>query len=75
MTEWRTIDSAPKDGTEILAFARTHEGSEMYQVVYWDDAGSADYAWKVTDGPSYYRAIFIYWQPLPPPPSIPDKEG
>lgn len=47
----------------------------MYQVVYWDDAGSADYAWKVTDGPSYYRAIFIYWQPLPPPPSIPDKEG
>jgi len=46
MTVWKTIDSAPKDGTRILTFGRGHGNhigshhindptSPMYSVAYW----------------------------------------
>ena len=57
-TQWRPIETAPKDGTHILAF---HNGSIW--TVWWSDTqmwhDSNDYDYRPT-----------HWMPLPKPPSV-----
>lgn len=43
---WRTIASAPKDGTPVLVFYPTKYGMERYSVRYWS---SGDWG-KITEG-------------------------
>lgn len=62
--EWQPIETAPRDGTPILAW----NGGVF--VVYWEsDPGS----WWVYDPPCDERAVWnvkqpTHWMPLPPPP-------
>ena len=69
MSEWRDIESAPKDGTAILASGLDHgKGpSRHYSVVEWMDFGceSGWYPDKDAD-PHIY---LTHWMPLPAPPS------
>lgn len=59
MSEWRTIDSAPTDGTEILVFC--DDGFvRHYKVVF----SSMTNHWS--DGIDVYEPS--HWMPLPPPP-------
>lgn len=74
MSEWKTIESAPKDGTIILLYENNKDGMElgccgvgvgfwMYQdpwkgEEYWADAYSMD---LLMDNPTH-------WMPLPQPP-------
>jgi len=71
---WRTIDSAPRDGTPILITRPTaYMVEEGWHVVRWDED---DGGWVCHDGkfdtplrgpePSH-------WQPLPEPPVSPEK--
>lgn len=55
---WQPIETAPKDGTDVLAL---HEG-RTYQARWQDDAFwfSAS-AWK--------SLAPTHWMPLPPPPA------
>lgn len=56
---WRPIETAPKDGTEVL----TYRKAGLRAVALWD----VDYGhWLVPDG-AYLRDV-THWQPLPPPP-------
>lgn len=59
---WRPIETAPKDGREILA---TQQG--IRYIVRWD----ADFGcWLLDDGCSVlHDDATIYWQPLPSPPA------
>lgn len=62
--QWMPIESAPKDGTRILAYEKRLDGDHQYSpydVVFWDE----------TD---WYAPCHIYttypthWMPLPEPP-------
>jgi len=76
---WRTIDSAPRDGTHILMHGEQnyHEGVRFGGAVtvsgYWD---AIDEAWCSTGstwtGPFYAPT---HWQPLPPPPTRQPKRS
>ena len=63
MTDWQPIETAPKDGTPILAYCQFTEDScdiDNYWISEWDD----------------YHGVFTpysgatHWQPLPDPPVI-----
>lgn len=68
---WREMDSAPKDGTSILA---AHNQAAI--VVYWQEDNTIDGrpGWADgegdLDGLFYTYPVFV-WQPLPPLPSAP----
>lgn len=69
---WRTMDSAPKDGTEILAivpvtrsFGDSDATPEFDQrIVWWEARGQ----W--TDDRDLGPVAFTHWQPLPLPPEM-----
>ena len=64
--EWQPIETAPKDGTEILAFA-TFERRDFIAVAQWADADPefpntvAGWFWDYAIRPTH-------WMPLPEPP-------
>jgi hypothetical protein len=75
MSEWRTIDSAPKDGTEVLGWI-VYDGRLAYSpdpfqrasIMYWD-AGCFNPGWERE--PGWHKEWIgepTHWQPLPPPP-------
>lgn len=64
---WRTIDSAPKDGdTEILL---RNEETGICIVAFWNtEPDNEDYRWETLDGPAYHKDWAAHWMPLPDPP-------
>ena len=76
MSKWRTIDSAPTDGTPILAFARNAEyASDTYfGVAEWAEAqpalsSVAGWFWPFAIRPTHWMPI-----PAPPDPVMEKKE-
>jgi hypothetical protein len=80
--EWRTIESAPRNGTHvILAF-----GSDGVMEGWWEDADPGAYPWKFVDRGCFTKSPFTageylngarevrggptHWQPLPAPPTL-----
>lgn len=59
MDKWQPIDTAPKDGTEILTYAYTN-----MRVALWDDY-TRDWRCNVH---SFVQINPSHWMPLPPPP-------
>lgn len=57
MSNWQPIETAPKDGTEILA-----GDYDAMEIVNWDEVEGI---WKDRNGDYFWPA---YWQPLPEPP-------
>ena len=66
MTGWMPIETAPKDGTDVLAVAA--RGLWMAVVSFDDNPDHPDHVWLTLDGPSYHKTTFTHWQPLPEPP-------
>lgn len=79
VAEWRTIDSAPKDGTVILTVC-TYDNPPTYELNQWFEINEPEYV-EVGDG-LYRREERLFtegwsnnghrashWMPLPPPPS------
>lgn len=60
-SEWKTIETAPRDGTHILTW-QPSEASEHEAILHWDGP-----RWAEDDG-SWFVILPDYWQPLPPPP-------
>ncbi|KXV60249.1 hypothetical protein AD948_05725 [Acetobacter senegalensis] len=70
---WRPIESAPKDGTEIIAYGTQKADAlspiEPYLgVVWWEYE-----LWQ--DGSIACRPVLTHWQPLPAPPASIDALG
>lgn len=71
-TEWRSMRTAPKDGTRILVTVRESEqGPAEVDVVKWTkpDANS-EYGWLATDSDPEARIVYgdgelAAWMPLP----------
>lgn len=71
MNDWQPIETAPKDGTEILAC-----GTWYQAVVHWGQLNEENVppGWLHHDGkndPMWYRMGYAlkYWMPLPPLPN------
>lgn len=75
MAEWQPIETAPKDGTEILGFERMKTG-DYFKVVYWTLDGDDIYGnggnpvpgWTAPDDGYVGGFSPTHWQPLPDPP-------
>ena len=69
MSAWQSMETAPRDGTEILV---TFDGKS--RVVHWDDTGyrhrkHGSFPWVCQSGENAWREnIPTHWMPLPPPP-------
>ena len=64
MSEWKTIDSAPKDGAKILASA-VGDGWSAYNIVWWRwHKNGKTGSWHTT-GSTW---LPTHWMPLPAPP-------
>lgn len=65
LTQWRPIETAPRDGTDILV--RMRSGARLL-VVYWDAESKAPrHHWHTIDGPIFYSDFaFDGWMPAPP---------
>jgi hypothetical protein len=73
---WRPIESAPRDGTWILAYGTTYPGQEAFSyVAKWSDdgfGGKVDMRWCIAgsydNDAGWERVEATHWQPLPEPP-------
>ncbi len=67
--EWRTIESAPRDGSFILGAWQNQAEEWLYGVFMWrhDLEHHALSGWFFVCGNSANRITL--WQPLPPPPT------
>lgn len=67
MTDWRPIETAPKDGTRILSWSvGTTKHFAGYAVVAWS---TRDCVWFLDDDGDRGDVIGLtHWHPLPPPP-------
>ena len=69
---WKPIETAPKDGTEILACWVQEHGS-MYFVAgaFWEqgcEETDGEPHWRDTYGEILADDILTHWMPLPEPP-------
>ena len=75
--EWKTIDTAPKDGTTVLVYP-PHWGNATVSIAWWDDDKYANRPrpfWKRIDARQITDSREnppTHWMPMPPPPEIPE---
>ena len=80
MSDWRKIETAPKDGTHVILAVPHYEsgwniGEAYYDPEHPNDGG--DWWWAGTSDEDYFASSLIecnhnrptHWQPLPEPPS------
>jgi len=68
--EWQPIETAPKDGTEIIVLLGTHAVSARW---IGHQGGCAGCGWETLGSRSGYYAGHVPggWMPLPAPPKEP----
>lgn len=65
MKDWQPIETAPRDGTYILAWFSIHE----HQVVaFYTYTQLGKGRWETKDGWSDFDSEPTHWMPLPEPP-------
>ena len=66
MSDWHTMDTAPKDGTDILLLLNSVGAMVMIVASYCHDRSNRDcWVWETLDGPLYHRDLPTHWMPLP----------
>lgn len=64
--DWHPMSSAPRDGTEIIAWLSSDKFADMTANIYWCDLNQA---WRWKTGSIIRRQDLINgWQPYPGPP-------
>jgi hypothetical protein len=68
--QWRTIDSAPKDGTAVMvwgSWCSLPTPADRIIIASYDDSDDEGGDWyEVTEGCPFWPT---HWRPLPPPPA------
>lgn len=80
MSEWKPIESAPKDGTRVLIYmpeASRQKVQEAYWAKPWEDALDEQCFWSTPHGPAGRGYTILpkavtHWTPLPAPPTAPE---
>lgn len=65
--EWQPIDTAPKDGSDILLSDSRVSGG-FPTVASYEIVDGNDWVWHTNDGISYHEEAFTHWMRLPEPP-------
>ena len=68
---WRSMESAPRDGTEFLSFASDRPAGKEISVIFWRD----EFGWCFFDDGNLQLGTgdkITHWQPLPPAPQQTD---
>lgn len=71
---WQPIETAPKDGTEILLFELLRGEESMIRAGYWEDQGESIHdvgeaaGWSIADSGYIGEIRPTHWMPLPAPP-------
>jgi hypothetical protein len=68
MTKWQPIETAPKDGTEIIAYRKVQP--PHIEAMSWADYGDTGRWYWTYDGDSP-DVQPTHWIPIPPPPEEP----
>lgn len=79
MTDWQTIDTAPRDGRLIIAWnkhvdtmcAVGWKPADGDEEAHWDDKGSRNAAPALYFNANYFQ----YWMPRPAVPRIPKRSS
>jgi hypothetical protein len=61
MSDWKSIETAPQDGTDLVIA----DGGGLRAVAYWNRQTRR---WDRQDDGAPIKWQPIYWMPLPPPP-------
>ncbi len=75
--EWQPIETAPKDGTYILAFENFEVAGPLMCVMGWTDTGEHIEHDSITEGWTKEGSGYLgecnptHWMPLPEPPGNP----
>lgn len=78
---WRTMESAPKDGSVVLAYRpdvgvfTAHYVEEDAHLSSFASPPEGDCYWFATNGDDLTGDMFTHWQPLPLPPVSPTVEA
>jgi len=74
---WRSIETAPKDGTRFIAAEHDGEGWMIGPCQWCKTSHIPLYGFHFTEGDPEDMNIASpsYWMPLPPSPSIPEEKG
>lgn len=71
MSEWQPIETAPKDGSRILGWAKSKNGSDdLRLVIFWDQTSPEGARWIVAFN-AFWHFEPTHWMPLPEPPEVP----
>lgn len=75
-TEWRPMTTAPRDGTDFLAYLRDPPAGDQ-MVIFYDkpSADAPNHCWHRADGLAYHRDLPKFWQPLPAAPVLADDRS
>lgn len=65
MSEWKDMESAPRDGTWVLLYWPTMPVSWSYPTGFNHDDG---YGWLMPSNMDYGEVFPTHWVPLPSPP-------
>jgi hypothetical protein len=68
---WQPIETAPKDGTDVLLLRMSGDGviaAPVVDIGHWATwySGDSEYTWVMNCGDGSSSAD--YWMPIPPPP-------
>ena len=63
---WQLIETARKDGTQVMIYAPDEQVLKRVQVVAWQDLDFECDGWYPVNGPRVERPT--HWMPLPAPP-------
>lgn len=71
MSDWQLIETAPKDGSDIIAAGRCSWGWDI-KIVSWTNSYGDDYKWIQPSNSGAEdllpKTYFTHWMPLPLPP-------
>lgn len=69
--QWFSIETAPKDGTQILGYDPNHEEAKIY-ILRWESHCGYPACWFEASGEVYFTWSPTHWMPLPKPPEVND---
>ncbi len=72
-SQWRPIESAPKDGTEIIVWLASDFRTAMVVSYDRERPGDPKYPWRTLAGIGYAESLPTHWMPLPATPSEDEK--
>jgi len=66
--EWRSIETAPVDGTEIMVWVvKNSDRTPQGHLLVWFDEHEEE--WVNSQGAIRFSLDFTHWMPLPEPPN------